>query len=401
MVSKTRDTLAKRVRKDYNQNIMDSGLKIPSGLYQGIVVDNKDPMEMGRVRVQISKFYGIIPPNKNVNPNYDDKPLFLGAQWCRVLLPIGGTTELNKNAHNAYGINGFRPDKDNEVLVAFSGDSSSGIVIGVLPEEQRISQTSAGPSVWNKRRRKNEQLTSERSRTIETNDTEPEVHPQQEAIKKQGLDTDRLRGLNYSSVSRDSTPRVLGITSRKGHAFVLDDGNEQDEKTQIVRLRTSLGAQILMDDTNGFLYIINRDGTAWMQLDSEGTMDVYSEKSSNMATPGDINFNAGGNFNLQAGRGINIKSLGEDGIKVQASVGEINMYSRMNMNLTADLNGNIKIAGNFRVSSSRADVNGPTAATASKPKINQLVENKNTIQSVCTRCPESEPYGGHKDQDYI
>ena len=395
----TRDTIARKVRKNYNQNIMDSALKIPSGLYRGIVVDNKDPSGMGRVKVHISKFYGSVPSAKNENPGYDEK-LYLGAQWCRVLIPIGGTTELDNNGHNAYGINGLRPDKDNEVLVAYSGDSSSGIVLGVLPEEQRVSQTSAGPSIWNNRK-KIEKLTQERSKTITRSSDTPDDHPQQERIKKQGLDTDRLRGLNYSSVSRDSTPRVIAMTSRRGHAFVFDDGNEEDEKTQLVRMRTSEGAQILMDDTNGFVYLINQDGTTWVEMNSAGDLDVYSQRTINFSTPGDMNFNAGGSFNLQVGRDINMKSLGADGIKIQSLSGPFNLSSNGNLNLTTDSNGNVKVAGSYKESAARIDMNGPIAENALKPKINQLTENKNVVQSICKRVPESEPWFGHLNQDYI
>ena len=41
------DTYSRKVREAYNQNTMSKGIKIPSGIYRGIVVNNQDPVKKG------------------------------------------------------------------------------------------------------------------------------------------------------------------------------------------------------------------------------------------------------------------------------------------------------------------------------------------------------------------
>jgi phage gp45-like len=393
-LDRSTNTFSRQVRSNYNQNTMEKDLKIPAGIYRGIVVDNIDPIGMGRVKVHISKFYGIIEPGLDAGTNIDPD-LYLGAQWCRVLVPMGGTSQPAAGGQVAYGINGFRPSIDNEVLVSFGGDSASGIVIGSLPDEQRVGNTSAGPSVADTT--DGPALAQERSRTATSTTERPAPHPQQQALENQGLGRDRIRGLNYSSLNRDPTPRVMGITSPAGHAIVLDDGSLEDQSFLGMRMRSSGGNQVFLDDTNGLIYLINRDGTSWVEMNRNGDIDIYSAQSINIATPGDMNFDAGGSINMQAGKDLNLKALGARGIKIEAAGGTVDIYAATNLNLQADANGNLLIAGNYRESAARIDMNGPTAQAATRPQVTQLAGNTNVTESIANRVPEAEPWAGHLD----
>lgn len=397
-IDRNSNSYARKVRNNYNQNTMEKGLKIPAGLYRGIVVNNEDPRGMGRIRVQISKFYGTLEPGLDAGTNIDDEDIFLGAQWCRVLLPpTGGTSQVGGDGGQvAYGINGFRPSKDNEVLVAFSADGAAGIVIGVLPDEQKVGQTAMGPSVG----RTDDGtvgLTQERGKTAGSVNDAPPIHPQQEAIVGQGLDKDRIRGLNFSSLNRDPTPRAMGITSPNGHAIVMDDGDLEDGSNLGMRMRTAGGSQILMDDTNGLIYIVNRDGTSWIEMNRNGDIDIYSQQSLNIGTPGDINMTCGGSFNLQAGRSINLQANGATGVKIAAPGGSVDIFAETNLNLQANANGNLRVAGNYRETAGRIDINGPPALAAALPNVNQLAGNTGTTESIAARVPEAEPWAGHLD----
>jgi hypothetical protein len=177
----------------------------------------------------------------------------------------------------------------------------------------------------------------------------------------------------------------------------MDDGSVEDGQSLRMRLRTAGGAQILMDDTNGLTYINNREGNVWIELNRNGDMDIYSGGSINYHTEGDFNLHCGGNFNVQAGRDINMKALGAQGIKLEASRGSFNMKCAANMNLQADANGNLRVAGNYRETAGRIDMNGPAAAAASTPAVAQLAGNTNVTESVATRVPEHEPWSGHLD----
>jgi len=101
------NNINRRVRDQYNQNVMNKGLRIPAGVYRGIVVDPADPSGMGRVKVNIGKFYGgVALDSQEVSP--ED---FLGAVWCRMMSPFGGTTR-SSGSQRSFGMTGQAPDRD-------------------------------------------------------------------------------------------------------------------------------------------------------------------------------------------------------------------------------------------------------------------------------------------------
>jgi hypothetical protein len=396
------DTQSRRVRDAYNQNTMQGGIKIPSGIYRGIVVNNSDPGKKGRIRVQIMKFYGtaridVDGSTAGVNSNGDE---WVGAMWCRQMLPSGGTTqpsgEAGAEGQSTYGAFGSPPSKGNEVLVAFGGDTHSGIIIGVLPDIER-SNGIAGAGVTGLTNTGETTIAQETPNIADSTTATASPHPQAQALVTQGIQNDLIRGQNTSSPNRDASSRVGGMSSPVGHSLVMDDGSVEDGSGLRMRMRTAGGAQILMDDTNGLTYINNREGNVWIELNRNGDMDIYSGGSINYHTEGDFNLHCGGNFNVQAGRDINMKALGAQGIKLEASGGSFNMKCAANMNLQADANGNIRVAGNYRETAGRIDMNGPAAAAAATPSIKQHAGNTNITESISGRVPEHEPWSGHLD----
>ena len=396
-INRSTDTWSRRPRANYNQNEMEKGLKIPAGIYRGIVVDTDDPSKEGRVKVQIGKFYGTFQPGLETSTNVDPN-LYLGAMWCRVMV-TGGVTPPAAGpngvvSQNAYGFIGQPPSLNNEVVVAFSGDTHSGIVLGVILDPERSEGAATGATT---KTTANGQTTlgQERSKTADTTSDLPDEHPQAAALRTQGLEQDRIRGQNFSSLKRDPTPRVTGISTPAGHALTLDDGDLEDADNLSIRLRTAAGQQILMDDTNGLIYINNREGNVWIELNRNGDIDIYAGSTINIHTQGDFNFHAGGSFNLQAGADINMRALGS--VKMQGVAGPFDVTSGSNLNLTADGNGNVSIAGNYRETASRIDMNGPAAEVAAPPPTNQLAGNRNVTESTARRVPEAEPWAGHLD----
>lgn len=404
MANRSSDTYSKKVRSQFNQNEMEKGLKIPAGIYRGIVVDINDPNRMGRVKVQIMKFYGTFTPGQNPGTNIDPEE-YLGAMWCRQLMPFGGTTPPAPGpngvvSQNSYGMFGQPPALDNEVLVAFSGDMHSGIVLGIIPDPNRMEGL-AGAGVTRETASGETTLGQEVSKTATSKDEKPDEHPQAQVIRDQGIDTDRIRGQNYSSPTRDPSSRVMGMSTPTGHSFVMDDGNFEDGESLGIRMRTAGGAQILMDDAYGITYINNREGNVWIELNRNGDIDIYSANSVNIASSGDINMHSGGNINMQAARNINMQANGASGVKIAASGGSVDIFAHANMNLTADANGNLRVAGNLRQTAGRIDLNGPSALAASTPSIQQYAGNTNVTEGVVGRVPEAQPWNGHLDVSRI
>lgn len=197
------------------------------------------------------------------------------------------------------------------------------------------------------------QNTSECENNIQDNsERQVEYKPLVEALKKQGLDEDLLRGPSTSTPKRESPSMVYGISTPLGNQFVMDDGwslddtktnwNEDvtlDARLQIkdnkthdkqdwtsnllesekedkfkrfnggFRFRTRNGTQLLVLDS-GQIYIINKDGSAWTEWSDDGNIDVYSDKSVNIRASQDINLKADGNINLESGKSIQMKAKG-------------------------------------------------------------------------------------------
>jgi phage gp45-like len=399
-MARSTDTFSKKVRDNYNQNVMGKGIKIPSGIYRGIVVNNADPALTGRIKVQIMKFYGSAPADLDTGTSSDGSE-FTGAMWCRQVLSSGGTTAPAAGpnggaASTTYGAFGSPPDNGNEVIVAFGGDTHSGIILGVLPDLSRQNGI-AGAGVTRTTNTGKETISLETPKTAASEDELPEEHPLAEVLRNAGLGEDMIRGMNYSSPGRDPSSKVSGMSTPAGHSMVMDDGRGEDGTNLSMRMRTAGGAQILMDDTHGLIYINNAEGNAWIEINRQGDIDIYAGRSINYHTEGDFNVHCGGNFNLQAGRDINMKAQGAQGIKLEASNGSFNMKCAANMNLQADANGNIRVSGNYRETARRIDMNGAPAAAASTPSINQLAGNTNVTESISQRVPEHEPWAGHLD----
>ena len=200
-----------------------------------------------------------------------------------------------------------------------------------------------------------------------TDEVKKPVHPFADRLLEQGLLLDDVRGTTTSSVRRETPSRVSGILTpgpidRRGDAkkakvgtrqsqtqnpvpvdrlggtqFVMDDGDDQFQRTtpasegpvdyknlldgekgtpnipynEHVRLRTRTGHQILLHNSEDLIYIGNAKGTSWIELSSNGKIDIFAEDSISIHTKNDMNFYADRDINLEAGRNINMKASAE------------------------------------------------------------------------------------------
>jgi lysozyme len=83
-----------------------------------------------------------------------------------------------------------------------------------------------------------------------------------------------------------------------------------DDKTgsEYVQIATKSGAQVRLDETNGFVYLINRDGTAWVELDKKGNINIFGATNISMRAQKDINLRADRNINIEAGQNLYMKA---------------------------------------------------------------------------------------------
>jgi hypothetical protein len=186
------------------------------------------------------------------------------------------------------------------------------------------------------------------------------VHPITEKLFEQGTLEDTVRGIHTHSARRESPSNVYGISTpgpkdkRRnaqkgnigradnkintfisrlgGHSLVMDDGNDRKlRKTkpwegpaeyadleagdtdglveypqdEAFRIRTRTGHQILLHNSEDLIYITNSRGTAWIEMTSNGKIDIYAQDSISIRTEQDFNLVAERDFNVHANRSVN------------------------------------------------------------------------------------------------
>jgi hypothetical protein len=130
-----------------------------------------------------------------------------------------------------------------------------------------------------------------------------------------------------SAVNYDSM--VYSWTTPGFHALSMDDRQENCR----VRLRTTAGHQILMDDTNERIYIQTAKGNNWIEMDQAGNIDVFTTNKVNIRSRQDINLTSDMSIRMHAKDGIHMYSGSE--IRAQA-VGDIHVKTAANIRTHAD-----------------------------------------------------------------
>jgi hypothetical protein len=328
---------------------------------------------------------------------------------CRRAMPYGGSYQATDHTRS-YGMSTHPPAPGTEVIVAFTTENQEGIILGVLADTGRNSSYPDNAASFVQGEENSVAPTFDQGvgKRQEKN-TRPR-HPLAGALAKQGLQLDSVRGLSSSSARRESPSNVFGFNTPSGHSLVLDDGtvskserslspdpDRQAGNSNLVRLRSAGGAQMLFNDTAGIVYVINQAGNSWVQLSSDGKVDIYSQGDISMHTETDFNLHVGGDFNLDA-ECVNIKSRGECGTKFETVTGEFNLHSAKDIKFTTDLNHHLVAKGTSRTTAPLIDLNGPAATSATKTTNNNITVNKTVKQSITSRVPEAEPWGGHTEQ---
>jgi hypothetical protein len=75
-----------------------------------------------------------------------------------------------------------------------------------------------------------------------------------------------------------------------------------------VRLKTTAGHQILLDDTNERIYISTGKGKTWLELDEDGHIQIYGESKISIASGKDLCLSAKDNIHMKAGGNIYLET---------------------------------------------------------------------------------------------
>lgn len=375
----------------------ESAIRLDTGPYVGKIKNNLDPTRSGRLQVYIP----------DLTSGDEDDPDF----WRTVSYAspyIGSTTQPDTNKQNAYnrvrhtyGFWAVPPDIGNLVLCTFvAGDPNRGFWFACIPNQlghhmlpamagsSNVDSSNIEKSKVKSNYDNKPTIVAEFNENIEdtdfanfVNNKKPIHEDQYLTLLNQGLIEDYVRGIITSSSQRETPSSVFGISTpgrpikdpaqdpaykkkvakgdineqdysisarKGGHTFVMDDGNFED-KDRLIRLRTSGGHQILMNDSEKILYIGNSTGSVWIELTGPGHLNIYSGASVNVRAEGDLNFHADKNINLNAGAEIVMSAA--KGIKQQSETAEINttdhvtVFSGTGLNLAGLSSVNINSGG--------------------------------------------------------
>jgi hypothetical protein len=326
------------------------------------------------------------------------------------------------------------------------------------------------------------------------------VHPIADRFLEQGLLEDDIRGVTTTSSRREVPSMVFGIStpgpldrrdgakkanigtqngrtnapvpvSRLGGTqFVMDDGDDRFQRStpagvgpvkyasvlngekgeptipynEYFRVRTRTGHQLLMHNSEDLIYIGNAKGTTWIELTSNGKIDIYAQDSISIHTQNDLNIRADRDINLEAGRNFNVKTqggrcqmdiatdwkvtvgqnnqitVGQNWEHVVGAASKITTAAGLDIATTGDnkfsASGSTHIAsgGRHYETATRIDMNGPPAATATaaspvtplnqhfSPSTNTAAGwsakyQDGTIGSIMKRIPMHEPWILHEN----
>lgn len=361
-----------------------TGSNLALGVYEAVVRDNRDALLAGRLAVYIpelggnvddqrnwlivryaSPFYGISPyiepqirPTETVAQAQDQGSIspsdFAALQQQGFLanatdnLPNsqqpgqqqgqqpGGQQQGQQGQQQgqqppivSYGMWAVPPDVGVTVLVMFAGgDLNRGFWFACVPTLAHGMVPAIGAPDGKTPMSEFNPLDSKTINSADLKSVERQPYqPLVSQLTTQGIAQDPMRGPITSSSFRESPSKVFGISSQGGHNFVMDDGSE-DGKSKLIRLRTAGGNQITMHDDTGMIYMINAQGTGWIEISPSGQIDVFGAAGINLASPGDINIHGNKNVSIHAGECVKI--VGMKGTKVMGGE-ELQLHGKKTM----------------------------------------------------------------------
>jgi hypothetical protein len=403
---------------DQTQVSVDNGQDRP-GPYLARVIGHMDSTYMGVLQVEILRPTGNTGSTGQTHQVKYMSPFYgqTSADFVKV------DPDDYNNTQKSYGWWAVPPDIGSTVIIIFiDGDPKRGYWIGCVPDENMNFMVPGIAATQNVVEGGDRAPVAEYNKKLNNSSSDPTQfkkpkHPMAAVLETQGLLKDDIRGITTSSARRETPSAVFGISTPGpvdkrpgatrgaigstdsrvpnafvsrlgGSSFVMDDGDdkflrkkkpsegppeyaavEQGETdglntiphNELVRIRTRTGHQILLHNSEDLIYIGNARGTTWIELTSNGKIDIYAAD--------DISMHTKGNFNVTADKNINLTSKGNVNIKAGGTA-----------NINPGGNCNI-LAGNTNIDGGTINLNSGTASGA----------------TAATRIPNAEPWAGHEN----
>lgn len=388
---------------------LNSAPPSPQGVTIGVVVDTNDPQNMGRVRVLCTQ-WGDLPSTP-----VEDIP------WAMYLSPLGGHTSTGTRGPGiqgstgaiAYGFWGIPKTGASVAVMCIDGNPQMRMWIGCVYDQFTPHTMPSGRYTYEEHPalepsfnafpygpytsaeyliqplaqnladhfgNKSEPNYEWRSRGADYTVSRVGVDSLDFTYSRvaddvgvthdgwtstQGYQTNRQNPQNASTTTDKSyDSMVYSFVSPGFHSFSFDDRQENCR----VKIRTTSGHQILLDDTNERIYISTAQGNNWIELDQNGNIDVYTSNKLNIRAARDVNITSDETVRIYGKQGVHIKSdtetIVESGDKISFTSTNINVNGSSNLNLTGTAAVNITSSGTIAADGSAIHLNSGESTPA-------------------------------------
>lgn len=140
---------------------------------------------------------------------------------------------------------------------------------------------------------------------------------------------------------RTYDPQTYAWVSPGFHSYSMDDRPENCR----VRIRTTSGHQIILDDTNERIYLASSKGKNWVEMDSCGNIDVHSDTRVSIHAAQDINMTSDGAIRLSA-KDVHIRAQNE--LRMYANA-DAHIYTNANLRVKSTLSSFIETGASFEL----------------------------------------------------
>jgi GH24 family phage-related lysozyme (muramidase) len=347
----------------------------PQFVQLATVMDNRDPTRTGKLKVWV----------QNSQSDNDSKGSWLTASY---LSPFAGRTNGTPGAESysqfpkGYGFWGVPPDVGVTVAIFFANGNIHDCWWFACGYDDRMNTMVPGSATQvmpNSGYDMAVPITDYDRNTLQTEMDQKYVNiPLVAGLTKQNLLYDQQKGAANRSSTRQTTSTVYGLSSPRGNSFIIDDGytdaeltapNWDDDpdsyqntqvgnavndtsvgqrKNEGIVLRTRSGAQFLLSEDQGNVFLINRDGTARFEMTPDGQITVHSDKSITIRTDEDFNLTVAKDMNVEIGGNLNVHTQGATKLNLVGNLDAL-VSGQVVINTGADLR--LVAAASIRVQS--------------------------------------------------
>lgn len=252
-----------------DKNHIASRTQLGGNVVVGVVTNNQDPDDLGRVKV---KYPWLTEEHESF--------------WVRIVCPMAGPGRGFE----------FIPEVDDEVLVAFEhGDIHRPYILGALwngvdkPVEPN-SQVVQGAKV--------------QRRVIKTRIGHFVLFDDTDGKGEMSMTT-----ANNHRLALDDANQNITLKSTSGHTVVLDDANKN------ITVKTKEGHTVVMDDQGRKILIQDMTGSNTITIDSNSNnIEMVCMGDFSVQATGTVSIQADMNVQIQGNAGIDISSPAEVGI---------------------------------------------------------------------------------------